>query len=103
MYDAIRVRAPASILESLFQTTLYKVREENDKSGGYGVKFIGTFSIPTHIASHIDMVTGITELPPPLHRHKRKQLAERTGERAADNAGCNVPYTIKNAYRFRSI
>lgn len=109
--DAVRVEGSADALARAFGTTLVAVREEGDLSGGAGVKFVGEFRVPSSVAPHVAMVTGLTELPPPLPRAREGAGSYSSSyssskvdadEEEEDNAKCNVPYTIQNAYSYVS-
>ena len=58
------------------------------------------FLVPSDIAPLIDLVTGITELPPGNALQSSSELGNpnRFNRRQSDDNQCNVPYTIKKLY-----
>jgi len=90
--DVIHVKGPVELAEKLFQTELYSFTKTEDTSFALE-RHLGSLSIPTNLYPHIDMITGITNFPPPSRPPRKKT----TQEKIAENI-CNVPYSIKNLY-----
>tara|TARA_R110002050_G_scaffold127941_1_gene249038 strand:+ start:304 stop:675 length:372 start_codon:yes stop_codon:yes gene_type:complete len=61
--DAIKVSAPVAFVERLFRTTMHRFTREKGNDRVF-VKFMGTFSIPTHLVGLVELVTGVTEFSP---------------------------------------
>eukprot|EP01118_Nematostelium_gracile_P005314 TRINITY_DN1673_c0_g1_i1.p1 TRINITY_DN1673_c0_g1~~TRINITY_DN1673_c0_g1_i1.p1 ORF type:complete len:431 (+),score=119.19 TRINITY_DN1673_c0_g1_i1:41-1294(+) len=88
--DAIVITSTVLLAEKLFETELHLFGNERNKMAA--IKHMGELSVPSTIASHITLVTGITELPP-ISIQTEKKAKRQTG-----NNLCNNPYTIKNLY-----
>jgi len=97
--DAIKVRATVRFVEKLFNTKMYLFY--NERKEWVLAKHLGSLSVPMHLDEHIEMITGITELPPSRlpFLWDRDDVKEKSSQKrqGGDNQ-CNVPYTIKNQY-----
>jgi len=96
--DAITVKASVSFTETLFATRLYLFH--NTRKDWVMIKHLGDLNVPSIILEDIEMITGITELPPgkvPFLWDRDVEKSGKAKKQNSDNA-CNVPYTIKNQY-----
>lgn len=91
--DYLQVTATAALTERLFQTKLWTFAHQD--KGTLVVKHLGTFSIPTDLVEHIEMVTGITEFAPTDLPFLGKGVQKKVQQ---DDNDCNVPYNIKKLY-----
>jgi subtilase family serine protease len=96
--DSIEVKATVAYVEQLFQTNIHVLI--NKKTNAAILKHIGPLSIPKKLLQYIELITGITELPPTDLPFLGKGVQKKTQENRKpfqDNQ-CNVPYNIKNLY-----
>jgi hypothetical protein len=89
--DAFRVTTTIAVAEHLFETKLSFYVDSSVTRALPIVKFMGKFSLPSHIAPYVDMVTGITEFPP-------KPLTPKVYTSTSGTDHCNTPYTLKRIY-----
>jgi subtilase family serine protease len=96
--DSIQVKATVEFVEKLFKTNMHVFI--NKKNHVAIIKHMGTLSIPQELVTHIELVTGITELPPtniPFLNFGVQKKESATKKQAQDNL-CNVPYNLRNLY-----
>lgn len=91
-WDAFRVSTSVAVAERLFETKLGFFVDASSPSSFPIVKFVGSFSVPSEIAAHVEMVTGITEFP-----HKPLTPKVFTSS-TSGTTHCNTPYTLKRIY-----
>jgi len=91
--DAIQVTCTVKLAKELFHATFHYWH--NTLSGMRSIKHIGELSLPGEISKLVQLVTGITELPP--HQGKLLQRYGKAKRQDGDNA-CNTPYSMKNLY-----
>jgi len=96
--DAIVVKATVKLVEKLLSTKMYLFH--NDRKNWVMAKHLGPISVPMHLSEHIEMITGITELPPSRLPFiwDRDDFKEKTAAKQNADNQCNVPYTIKTQY-----
>jgi len=95
--DVIKVTAPVAVVEKLFDTEMHLFI--NEVTRRVVIKHLGSLSVPAYLSNIIEMVTGITELPPtsgPFYNSLKK--ARSTAPRQGGDNQCNVPYTIRQLY-----
>jgi len=92
-HDALKITAPVSVVEALFNTELAAFkRTRGQLQDKMWIKYVGTFSVPKEFESVIVLVTGIVEFTP------IPQGVRTYESRARGTYGCNVPYTMKRMY-----
>jgi len=91
--DSITVKATVEFIQKLFFTDMWLFY--NEKNNVAIIKHLGTLSVPTDLVEHIDLITGITELPPIEIPFLGSLLPKQNYP--TDNL-CNVPFTFKSLY-----
>jgi subtilase family serine protease len=85
--DALSVKAPAEVVEVLFQTKLYNFVHQ--ESGRLLARNLGPYSVPSRLIPSVVMITGISDFPPLRNKVLRKN--------AATDANV-IPLTLQKVY-----
>jgi tripeptidyl-peptidase-1 len=97
--DSLEITATVELIEHLFETDMNAFINKKTKQAV--IKHTGLLSIPEDISAHIEMVTGITELPPidiPFLGSMVQKKENPVDKRQSGDNQCNVPYSIKTLY-----
>jgi len=101
----IVVRSTCLFAEKLFQTDMFLFH--NSRNNIVVAKHLGTLSLPTELSDSINLITGITELPPIKERLSKKSSSVSSSSSTSTtgpapppqpNNECNNPFTIKQLY-----
>eukprot|EP00026_Physarum_polycephalum_P005572 Phypoly_transcript_05607.p1 GENE.Phypoly_transcript_05607~~Phypoly_transcript_05607.p1 ORF type:complete len:579 (+),score=122.11 Phypoly_transcript_05607:130-1866(+) len=90
--DNIKMTAPVSVIEKLFNTKLYNFHHV-EKTSKRIIRAVGSYEIPSEIALHVDFVSGLYEFPAIKRSHSAPVVA------VGDSFdGYVVPLTINSLY-----
>eukprot|EP01132_Coremiostelium_polycephalum_P003186 gene3186-3990_t len=97
--DMIKASAKSSDVERIFKVQMFNYKH-NHKKNQQIIRSDKYYTIPSEIRQHIDLVTGISELPLQKNGPKGRKLNIKLGNEGAPNVdpGIVIPQTIQNIY-----